>query len=171
MKPIYVERLTQEERSILHKALHSSSGFAVRRCQILLSSAEGKTARQIGSELHCSDQTVRNAIRAFEQEGLNCLQEKSHARHDEQSAFDEAGSERLREVIRLCPRQFGHESSVWTLDLLAQTCWQEGISSRPVKADNVRYVLHQMGISWRRAKRWLRSPDAHYEHRKKDEIV
>jgi transposase len=171
MKPTYVRELTQEERSTLYKELQSSSGFTVRHCQILLSSAVRKTARQIASELHCSDQTVRNAIRAFEQEGLNCLQEKSHARHGEQSAFDEAGAERLREVIRLCPRQFGHESSVWTLDLLAQTCWQEGISSRPVKADNVRYVLRQMGISWRRAKRWLRSPDAHYEHRKKDEMV
>ena len=171
MKPVYVKELTQEKRRILQKELHSSSGFTVRRCQILLSSAAGKTARQIANELHCSDRTVRNAIRAFEQEGLDCLQEKSHARHDEQSAFDAAGRERLREVIRLCPRQFGHESSVWTVDLLAQTCGREGISSRPVKADNVRYVLRQMGISWRRAKRWLRSPDAHYEHRKKDEIV
>jgi transposase len=171
MKPIYVKELSQEERSILCKGLQSSSGFTVRRCQILLSSAAGKTARQIAAELHCSDQTVRSAIRAYEQEGLNCLQERSHARHDEQSAFDEAGRERLREVIRLCPRRYGHESSVWTLDLLAQTCWQEGMSSRPVKADNVSYVLRQMGISWRRAKRWLRSPDAHYEHRKKDEIV
>ncbi len=171
MKPIYVKELSQEEQSILRKGLQSSSGFTVRRCQILLSSAAGKTARQIATELHCSDQTVRNAIRAYEQEGLKCLQEKSHARHDEQSAFDEAGRERLREVIRLCPRQYGHESSVWTLELLAQTCWQERISSRPVQADNVRYVLRQMGISWRRAKRRLRSPDAHYEHRKKDEIV
>jgi len=171
MKPIYAKELSQEEHNILRQGLQSSSGFTVRRCQILLSSAAGKSARQIASELHYSDQTVRNAIRAYEQEGLNCLQEKSHARHDEQSAFDEAGRERLREVIRLCPRQYGHESSVWTLELLAQTCWQEGISSRPVQADNVRYVLRQMGISWRRAKRRLRSPDAHYEHRKKDEIV
>jgi DNA-binding CsgD family transcriptional regulator len=103
MKSIYVKELSQEEHSILCKGVQSSSGFTVRRCQILLSSAAGKSARQIASELHCSDQTVRNAIRAYEQEGLNCLQEKSHARHDEQSAFDEAGQERLREVIRLCP--------------------------------------------------------------------
>jgi transposase len=171
MKPIHVRELTQEEHSELHEGLQSRSGFTVRRCQILLSSAAGKPARQIANELHCSDQTVRSAIHAFEQEGLSCLQEKSHARHDKQSAFDATGRERLREVIRLSPRQFGHESSVWTLDLLAQTCGQKRISSRPVKADNVRYVLRQMGISWRRAKRWLRSPDGHYEHRKKDEMA
>jgi len=169
MKPIYVRELTDEERRTMEKGLHSSSAFAVRRCQMLLSSAAGKTANQIGTELHCSGQAVREAIHGFEEEGLTCLQEKSHAREDQQSAFDAAERERLRELIRLSPRQFGHESSVWTLALLANTCQTEEIASRPVNADNVGYVLRQIGIEWRRAKHWVRSPDAHYEHRKKDE--
>jgi transposase len=95
------------------------------------------------------------------------LQEKSHARREPQSAFDEAGRERLREVIRLSPRQFGHETSVWTLALLSETCQHEGIASRPVNSDNVGYVLREMGIEWRRAKHRIRSPDEHYAHRKK----
>jgi transposase len=169
MRPLYVRELAKEEELALRKGLHSSSGFTVRRCQILLSSAQHKTAGQIAAQLHCSDQTVRNALRAFEREGLGFLQEKSHARHGQQSAFDQAGRERLREMIRLSPRQFGHQSSVWTLALLAQTCGEKGIASRSVKGGNVGYVLGQMGMGWRRAKRWLRSPDVHYEHRKKDE--
>jgi transposase len=169
MKPIYVRELTDEERRTLESELHSSSAFAVRRCQVLLSSAAGKTANQIGTELHCSGQAVRKAIHAFKEEGLACLQEKSHARQDEQSAFDAAGRERLRELIRLSPRQFGHETSVWTLALLAKTCQEEETVWRPANADNVGYVLRDMGIEWRRAKHWVRSPDVHYEHRKKDE--
>lgn len=168
MRPIYVREVTAQERHTMEKGLRSSSAFTVRRCQMLLSSAAGKTPNQIGTELHCSGQAVRETIRAFEEEGLACLKEKSHARHDEQSAFDEAARERLRELIRLSPRQFGHEASVWTLALLAQTCWSEGIASRPVNGDNVGYVLRQMGIGWRRAKHRIRSPDEHYEHRKKD---
>ena len=169
MKPIYVRELTDEERRAMEKGLRSRSAFVVRRCQMLLSSAAGKTANQIGTGLYCSGQAVREAIHAFEEEGLTSLQEKSHARQGQQSAFDEAERERLREVIRLSPRQFGHETSIWTLALLAKTCQSEEIASRPVNADNVGYVLRQMGIEWRRAKRWVRSPDAHYEHRKKDE--
>jgi transposase len=169
MRPIQVRELTQEEQGTLQKGLRSSSAFTVRRCQIILSSAQGRTSCQIAAQLHCSDQAVRNAIRAFEQEGLSCLKEKSHARHDQQSAFDEAGQDRLREIIRLSPRALGHESSLWTLDMLAESCWQEGLVSRPVSGDNVGYVLRQMGISWRRAKHWIRSPDGHYAHRKKDE--
>ena len=163
-----VRDLTAEEKHRLEKGLQSSSAFTVRRCQILLSSVEKKTAGQIGAELHCSDQVVRNALRAFEREGLDCLQEKSHARHDQQSGFDEAGLARLKEMIRLSPRAFEHETSVWTLDLLGKTCWQQGISSRPVTGEAVGRALKRIGISWRRAKRWIRSPDQHYVHRKKD---
>ena len=164
-----MRELTPEEQNTVQKGLRSSSAFTVRRCQIILSSAQGRTSSQIATQLHCSDQTVRNAIRVFEQEGVSSLKEKSHARHDQQSAFDEVGRDRLREMIRLSPRTLGHESSVWTLDTLAESCWQAGIVSRPVSGDNVGYVLRQMGISWRRAKHWIRSPDEHYAHRKKDE--
>jgi transposase len=169
MRPIYVRELTEQERRTLEKGLRSSSAFTVRHCQMLLSSADGKRANQIAAELHCTGQAVREAIHAFEEEGLACLQEKSHARQDQQSGFDEAGRERLRKLIRLSPREFGHETSVWTLALLAETCLREGIASRPVNGDNVGYVLREMGIDWRRAKHRIRSPDGHYEHRKKDE--
>jgi transposase len=169
MRPIYVTNLTEEEGQALRKGLRSSSAFTARRCQILLSSAEGKKPIQIATELHCSDQTVRDAIHAFRRERLACLNEKSHARHDQQSAFDEASRERLREMIRLSPRQFGYETSVWTLALLAEACGAQGVASRSVNRDNVGYVLREMGIDWRRAKRWIRSPDERYEHRKKDE--
>ena len=136
---------------------------------MLLSSAAGKTANQIAAELHCSGQGVREVIHAFEREGVGCLREKSHARQEPQSAFDEAGRERLRELIRQSPRQFGHETSVWTLALLGETCEREGIASRSVSADNVGSVLREMGIDWRRAKHRIRSPDGDYAHRKKDE--
>jgi transposase len=136
---------------------------------MVLSSAAGKTANQIAAELHCSGQGVREVIYAFEREGVSCLHEKSHARREPQSAFDEAGRDRLQEVIRQSPRQFGHETSVWTLALLAETCERERIASRSVSADNVGYELREMGIDWRRAKHRIRSPDRHYAHRKKDE--
>jgi transposase len=169
MRPIYVRELTEQERRALEKGLHSSSAFTVRRCQMLLSSAGGKKANQIAEELHCTGQAVREALHAFAEEGLACLQEKSHARLDQQSAFDEAGRERLHALIRRSPREIGHEGSVWTLTLLAETCYREGIASRPVNGNNVGFVLREMGIDWRRVKHRIRSPDRHYEHRKKDE--
>jgi transposase len=170
MKPIYVGKLTEKETKALEKGLKSSSAFTVRCSQILLKSAKGEKAQEIASQLHCSDQAVRNTIRAYQQQGLACLQEKSHARHDQQAAVDEQGSARLKEIVRLSPRNFDYETSVWTRPMLAEVLHQEGYTSKVVSVSTISATLQRVGISWRRAKQWVHSPDPHYQHRKKDEI-
>lgn len=170
MRPIYVGKLTKEQTKTLEKGLHSSSAFTVRRCQILLKSAKGEKAKEIARQLHCSDQAVRNTIRAYQQEGLACLQEKTHARHDQQAALNEPGSARLKEIIRLSPRTFDYETSVWTRPMLAEVLYQEGYSNKMVSPSTITATLQRVGIAWRRAKKWGHSPDPHYHHRKKDGI-
>jgi transposase len=135
----------------------------------LLKSHERLKPQAIAQSLHCSDQTVRVAIHAFNLEGLACLAEKSHARHDQAPLINAAGGERLQELVRLSPRTFGHETSVWTRPLLAQQLHQEGYTSSAVSVTSISNALARVGISWRRAKHWIHSPDAHYDHRKKDE--
>lgn len=168
MRPLYVRKLTREEIEILKQGLRSASAFSVRRSQILLKSDEGQKPQAIAQALHCSDQTVRVVIRAFHQEGVACLVEKSHARGDQSPMIDEAGCARLQELVRLSPRIFGHNTSVWTRPLLAQQLHQEGYTASAVSATSISNALARVGISWRRAKRWIHSPDPHYEHRKKD---
>ena len=43
----------------------------MRRCQILLASDRGEWAPHIAEMLGCTDQTVRNVVREFEQAGLD----------------------------------------------------------------------------------------------------
>ena len=81
MKALQVRELTSEEYEALQMGVRSASAFTVRRCQIVLMSAEeGLKAVEIGRRLGCSAQCVRHALPAFEAEGLTCLQEKSRAR-------------------------------------------------------------------------------------------
>ena len=61
-KPIYIRPLTEDEQHTLQEGLRSSNAFVLRRCQILLASARGQTARVIGEALGCDDQTVRNVF-------------------------------------------------------------------------------------------------------------
>lgn len=164
MKPLYVREMSTEEVKKLKQGLRSSAAFTVRRSQILLKSQSGEKAQ----EIHCSDQTAREVIRAFESEGLKCLQEKSRARLDQQALIDAAGLERLREIIKLSPRIFGYETSIWTRPLLAEVMYKEGFTKRVVSPSNITDSLKRVRIAWRRAKDWVRSPDPHYEHRKKD---
>lgn len=170
MRPIYVGEITEEQRKILKAGLRSSSAFTVRRCQILLKSAKWLNAKQIAQQLQCSDQVVRNVIHAYQQEGVICLQEKSHARQDEQANINEKGRGRLKEIIRLSPRTFDYETSVWTRPLLAEVLHQEGYTSQVVSPSTITAALQGVGIAWRRAKKWVHSPDPHYQHRKKDGI-
>ena len=171
MRRVYARELTPDEQQTLERELRSTSAFTVRRSQILLSSAiDRRNTREIAEQLRISDQCVRNVIRAFEQEGLACLKEKSRARHDNQSAFDGKGLRRLKDLIRQSPRSYGHESSLWTQELLARTCWAERISTRPVSVAGVQGGLRKLGVNWQRARHRINSPDLHYEHKKSAEI-
>lgn len=161
-----VRELTEAEQQGLVKGSQSRSGFTVRRSHILLLSAEGWTPQRIAHHLHCGDQTVRNAIRAFETEGLECLREKSNRPHRDSSVFDAVGLKWLEEMVHRSPRDFGFETSQWTLEKLAQACFQAGLVPQPISYETVRQGLKKVGIDWKTARHRLTSTDPQYERKK-----
>lgn len=161
-----VRELNPEELVTLKQGLRSSDAFTLRRCQVLLASNQGHAPQQISAQLHCSDQCVREAIHAFHQAGLSCLQAKSHATHTNRSAIDAAGLERLRGLLHQSPRQFGQNTRLWTLSGLAQVSLAQGITSRAVSDETIRRALKKLGENWKRAKQWITSPDPKYEQKR-----
>jgi transposase len=169
MKALRIRTITPEERQVIEHGLRSASAFTVRRSQILLMSAdEGLTPGEIGAGLRCSDQGVRDALRAFEREGVNSIAMKSRARQTPQATFDANGRQWLTEVVKQSPRTFGYETSLWTLKLLAQFAHREGWSTGIVRPETVGRALREAGINWRRAKQRITSPDEHYAVKKND---
>jgi transposase len=167
MKPLYARALTEEERQVLRQSLKSGNGFAVRRAQMILMSVDEQLkVDEIGRRVGCQGQAVRQAIHAFHREGLSCLEPKAKGNPTDRRALDDAGRERLRELIRHSPRDLGYETSLWTLDLLAQACFEQGITARRVTGETIRATLAAMGISWRRVKQRINSPDPHYTVKK-----
>jgi transposase len=161
-----VRQLTAEEQAALVKGTKSTAGFTVRRSQLLLLSANGQTPQQIAHQLQCGDQTVRKVIRAFEREGLACLQAKSRRPHHDPSTFDDEGLQRLAELVHRSPRDFGLETSVWSLALLARVCFEQGLVARPVSYETIRRALLKLGIDWQRARHRITSHDPRYEQKK-----
>jgi transposase len=162
-----VRPLTAAERTALKAGLRSSDAFTLRRSQILLASASGDAAGQIARTLGCDDQTVLNAIRAFETTGLACLARRStRPRRTPQVAFSPTGGDRLRALLHRPPRDFGFPTSVWTLALVAEVSVAEGLTAARVSAETVRATLARLGVAWRRAKRWITSPDPAYARKK-----
>ncbi len=135
---------------------------------ILMSADEQLKVNEIGRRVGCQGQAVRITINAFHENGLACLAAGSQARHDDQRAFDDAAREQLRELIQHSPRDFDYDTSLWTLDLLAQASFEQGLTEMLVTGETVRATLASMGISWQRAKHWITSPDPHYAAKKSD---
>lgn len=134
---------------------------------ILLSAVEGMPVAAIAERLNCQGQTVRQAIHAFHERGLNCLEAGSRARLADQRAFQDEAREVLRELIHHNPRELGYETSLWTLASLAEVSFAQGLTTRLVTGETVRATLADMGIAWRRVKQWINSPDPHYDTKKK----
>jgi transposase len=164
--PLFVRALTDEERAALRAGLRSPDAFTLRRCQILLTSAEGLRPAQVADRFGCASQSVRNAIRGFAAEGLGCLKAKSHRPVSVRPEIDEAGRERLRALLHRSPRHFGKATSLWTLALAAEVAFAEGITPRLVSDETIRQALKRLGVGWKRAKAWITSPDPAYLRKK-----
>lgn len=165
--PTFVRPLLDDERQALKAGLRSPEAFPLRRCQILLQSADGHRPRAIAAAVGCCVQSVRNAIPAFEAEGLSCLNEKASRPKTTRDILAEADRRRLRELLHRGPRDFGQPTSLWTLALAAEVAHAEGLTDRPVSGETIRQALIRLGVGWKRAKTWITSPDPAYLRKKR----
>ena len=163
----FVRTLTAAERSHLQAGLRSPAAFTLRRCQILLASASGQSPDRIARNLGCTAMSVRNAIHAFHSEGLACLKEKSSRPHGARPILDASLDEPLRALLHQSPRTLGKSRSTWTLALLAEVCFERGWTPRVLSPEAIRLAVRRLGLSWRRAKHWITSPDPAYARKKK----
>jgi transposase len=165
--PLYVRRLTEAERSTLRQGLRSPVAFTLRRCQILLASADGQPPSAIAPSLGCARQTVRDAIRAFHARGVACLEPGSHAPRTTHPVWPRHRDEDLKVLLHQSPRTHGKPTSLWTLALVAAVCHEKGWTTRLLSDEGIRHILRRLGVSWKRAKRWIHSPDPDYAAKKK----
>ena len=164
--PIFVRPLTDAEREQLERGLRASEAFTLRRCQILLASARGERAAAIGRQLGCDDQTVREAIHAFNTRGGTALRPGSRRAKTIHAAFTPATAEQLRALLHQSPRTFDKPTSLWTLALAADVSFEQGLTPHRVSGETIRATLQRLGVRWKRAKRWLTSPDPEYARKK-----
>ena len=164
--PIFVRPFTDAERERVEAGLRSPDAFVLRRCQILLASARGERAPAIARQLGCDDQTVREAIHAFNAKGLAALHPGSRRAKTLHRAFDAAGAERLRALLHQSPRTFAKPTGLWTLELAAAVSFEQGLTAERVSGETIRATLQRLGVRWQRAKRWLTSPDPEYARKK-----
>src|ERR671910_2697498 len=149
--PIFVRSLSDTEKEQLETALRSKDAFVMRRAQIILASNRDERASTIARSLGCGSQTVRDAIHDFNERGLAALVAGSSRPKRTRSAFDEQRAEAVRELLHRSPREFGQDSSLWTLEMAAQVAFEEGLTERRVSGETVRATLSRLlGVRWMR---------------------
>jgi transposase len=109
---------------------------------------------------------VRNVIHDFNARGVQSLVRESTRPKTSQPVLDEVRRERLQHLMHQSPRAFGKPKSLWTLDLAAEVCFEQGITPERMSDETIRRALKRLGTSWKRAKRWITSPDPQYLRKK-----
>ena len=165
--PLFVRELNDPERQAIGAGLRSREAFTLRRAQILLASAEGQRPSRIAASVGCAVGTVHNTPHAFEKEGAGCLSEKKRGPKDAQPVLGGAEADPLKGILHQSPRRFGKPRSTWTLGLLADVAFEQGLTPRRLSHEAVRQAVKRLGHGWKRAKQWITSPDPAYARKKK----
>jgi transposase len=84
--------------------------------------------------------------------GVAVRRASSSRSHRLRTSFSEEGLQQLKELLRRSPRDFGRNRSSWTLVLVAQVCFEQGIISAPISDESMRRALKRLGTNWKRAK-------------------
>jgi len=168
---LFVREFTEEEREEIETGLRNKDSFVLRRSQILFFSAESLSIDEIVQRVGYHRETVRLVIKAFNEKGVIVLKKGSKRPHHIQRAFSSEDAEKLKELIHCSPRDFEKPSSLWTLALLAEVSFAQGLTEREVSDETIRQTLKKLGIRWKRAKHWISSPDPHYAHKKSDKKI
>jgi transposase len=170
-EPLFVRPLTSLERAELESDLRSSEAFTLRRAQILLASSRGQSAKAIADALGCCTQSVRNALRAFDKEGLASLRRRSNRPKSAKTTLDDQRCEQLKHLLHQSPRMFGKPTSLWTLELAAQVCFEKALTEQKMSRETIRRALKRLEANWKRAKHWISSPDPAYARKKTHETA
>src|SRR5262249_8659794 len=160
MKPqTFVRLLTEDERTTLESGCRAPDALTVRRCHILLASAEGQAPSTIARHLRCARQTVYNVLDAFAERDLDCLRHGSHVPVSLAPVLTPEKREHLQAILHQSPRTLGKAQSHWTLELLAAVCHEQRLSDRPLSPPTLLDAVGRLGATWKRAKHWIVSPD------------
>ena len=162
----YVREFTEAEKATIEEGLRSQDSFVLRRSQMLFFSSEGLSIGEIARKVGYHHESVRLVLKRFEKEGLKVLEKGSRRPLTTEKAISPDNVQKVKELLRCSPRDFKKDSSLWTLELLAEVSYEQGFSTRKVSYETIRTTLQELGVNWKRAKHWLASSDPHYAHKK-----
>jgi transposase len=146
---LFVRALGGAERKELTQLIRGGlDARVVRRAQMILLSAEGKTAGEIAALWAITAQGVRKIINRFNREGVAGLADRP--RKGRPRKTDDRYVELLKQAVQTTPHEMGYPFGCWTLERLRQHL---ALKTRVIlSAAHLSRLLAEHGVVYRRPK-------------------
>ncbi len=160
MRLVRVRSLSAAEAAELQQVVgNETEGRLLRRALMVWLSHLGGSVAEISRVVCRERQAVIRAIHRYEAAGVTGLADQPRAGRPRQVPADAV--EQLKDLVVKSPHLLGYGQNNWTLALLQEELaarWQVTLSH-----EHVRRLLRRGGVSFRRPKLHLVSPDPEYD--------
>lgn len=130
-QPLFVRDLQPDEREELERCSESLSKEEASRAAVILLSAEGKTAVEIGQTLGAHPSNIKKWIRRFNTDGLTGIAIKKRGpQGGPRPRFLGSQVEKILRLAQSPPSSLGYSFKVWTPQKLATAAVERGIVDR-----------------------------------------
>jgi transposase len=155
----YIQLTPAQEGALKHLYRRTDNADVRSRCQMILLSAQGRSAAEIAVLTFFDQDTVLFWFDRYEAEGLPGLQDRP--RSGRPPKMTGASRDNLQQAADQEPREVGQSFSVWTCRDLAHYLVQKG--HLRVAAETVRRHLWNLGFRIVRPVLSIASPDPDYD--------
>ncbi len=157
-----LSKIDRPERRRLEKIVQNSKDKQLsRRCHAILLVHQGFSRKKAAVLLSAARSSVNKWCKAYDQDGIDALQNKQTGRPATQPG--DVIAQLLFFLIQCSPQDFNYQRSRWSSELLAIVL--RDFADITIHSSTLRRWLPELGIVWRRAAPTLHIKDPHKEEK------
>jgi transposase len=158
-EPVRARRLSDQEGQRLQQIVRRGKGESIRmrRALIVMASASGTPVPAIARLVAADEDTVRDVIHAFNEQGLSCLDPKWAGGRPRLIGDDDIDFIVATATTR--PAKLGRPFTHWSIRKLTAYLADNPVRAVSVGRERLRQLLHERRISFQRTRTWKESTD------------
>jgi transposase len=158
-EPVRARRLSDQEGQRLQQIVRRGKGesIRVRRAMMIMASASGTPVPAIARLVAADEDTVREVIHAFNEQGLACLDPKWAGGRPRQITDDDIAF--IIKTATTRPARLGRPFTHWSIRKLAAYLAGNPTRTIGIGRERLRQILHTRRISFQRTRTWKESTD------------
>jgi len=163
---LYARPLSEVEgRLVQCEIRHGRDAVYVKRCQVILASAQGMRVKEVAKLTLLSEYHIRELIRTFNRGGLPAIKPKKPRGRD--PVFTDEERATIAEFAKIPPRVLGYPFTAWSLSKLKTAVEERKLLGRKsISDESIRQILEEYGVSHQRTKTWKESHDPEFNSKK-----